>query len=126
MEQGLRDCCRSIRIGKILIQSDEETQKAKVYYAKFPPDVYRRKVLLMYPILSKYGRLNAPAAAFTRSQMSRGIYSCANAQSFMYLFILTFTAASAFPTILAHSHCSYNYSFHGVNYTLPGKWPAGC
>ncbi|XP_014898367.1 uracil phosphoribosyltransferase homolog isoform X2 [Poecilia latipinna] len=51
MEQGLRDCCRSIRIGKILIQSDEETQKAKVYYAKFPPDVYRRKVLLMYPIL---------------------------------------------------------------------------
>ena len=55
MEQGLRDCCRSIRIGKILIQSDEETQKAKVYYAKFPPDIYRRKVLLMYPILSEYG-----------------------------------------------------------------------
>lgn len=52
MEQGLRDCCRSIRIGKILIQSDEETQKAKVYYAKFPPDIARRKVLLMYPILS--------------------------------------------------------------------------
>ncbi|XP_028839711.1 uracil phosphoribosyltransferase homolog [Denticeps clupeoides] len=52
MEQGLRDCCRSIRIGKILIQSDEETQKAKVYYAKFPPDINRRKVLLMYPILS--------------------------------------------------------------------------
>jgi len=53
MEQGLRDCCRSIRIGKILIQSDEETQKAKVYYAKFPPDISRRKVLLMYPILSE-------------------------------------------------------------------------
>ncbi|XP_076878926.1 uracil phosphoribosyltransferase homolog isoform X2 [Brachyhypopomus gauderio] len=52
MEQGLRDCCRSIRIGKILIQCDEETLKAKVYYAKFPPDVYRRKILLMYPILS--------------------------------------------------------------------------
>ncbi|XP_047013020.1 uracil phosphoribosyltransferase homolog isoform X2 [Ictalurus punctatus] len=52
MEQGLRDCCRSIRIGKILIQSDEETLKAKVYYAKFPPDIYRRKILLMYPILS--------------------------------------------------------------------------
>lgn len=52
MEQGLRDCCRSIRIGKILIQTDEETMKAKVYYAKFPPDIYRRKVLLMYPILS--------------------------------------------------------------------------
>lgn len=54
MEQGLRDCCRSIRIGKILIQTDEETMKAKVYYAKFPPDIYRRKILLMYPILSKF------------------------------------------------------------------------
>lgn len=52
MEQGLRDCCRSIRIGKILIQSDEDTHEAKVYYAKFPPDVNKRKVLLMYPIMS--------------------------------------------------------------------------
>uniref|UniRef100_A0A674E8V1 Uracil phosphoribosyltransferase (FUR1) homolog (S. cerevisiae) n=1 Tax=Salmo trutta TaxID=8032 RepID=A0A674E8V1_SALTR len=40
MEQGLRDCCRSIRI---------------VYNAKFPLDINRRKVLLMYPILTKYG-----------------------------------------------------------------------
>lgn len=53
MEKGLRDCCRSIRIGKILIQSDEETHEAKVFYAKFPPDIDERKVLLMYPIMSK-------------------------------------------------------------------------
>ena len=53
MEQGLRDCCRSIRIGKILIQSDEDTHEAKVYYAKFPPDINKRKVLLMYPIMSE-------------------------------------------------------------------------
>lgn len=52
MEQGLRDCCRSIRIGKILIQSDEDTHEAKVVYAKFPEDIQRRKVLLMYPIMS--------------------------------------------------------------------------
>jgi len=52
MEQGLRDCCRSIRIGKILIQTDDETHKAQVYYAKVPPDVDRRTVLLMYPILT--------------------------------------------------------------------------
>lgn len=51
MEQGLRDCCRSIRIGKILVISDEETHEAKVFYAKFPPDIHKRKVLLMYPIL---------------------------------------------------------------------------
>ncbi|XP_053209308.1 uracil phosphoribosyltransferase homolog [Panonychus citri] len=52
MEQGLRDCCRSIRIGKILIQSDEDTHEARVLYAKFPEDIADRKVLLMYPIMS--------------------------------------------------------------------------
>ncbi|XP_041463522.1 uracil phosphoribosyltransferase homolog [Lytechinus pictus] len=52
MEHGLRDCCRSIRIGKILIKTNEETDEAKVYYAKFPPDISRRRVLLMYPILN--------------------------------------------------------------------------
>ncbi|XP_077977239.1 uracil phosphoribosyltransferase homolog isoform X1 [Glandiceps talaboti] len=52
MEQGLRDCCRSIRIGKILIKSDEETMQARVFYAKLPHDIHTRKVLLMYPILS--------------------------------------------------------------------------
>ncbi|XP_015792927.1 uracil phosphoribosyltransferase homolog isoform X2 [Tetranychus urticae] len=52
MEQGLRDCCRSIRIGKILIQSDEDTHEARVLYAKFPEDIAMRKVLLMYPIMS--------------------------------------------------------------------------
>lgn len=36
MEQGLRDCCRSVRIGKILIQRDEETHQPKVWLS----DVY--------------------------------------------------------------------------------------
>lgn len=52
MEKGLRDCCRSIRIGKILVQSDEVTHEARVLYAKFPVDIERRRVLLLYPILS--------------------------------------------------------------------------
>ena len=52
MESGLRDCCRSIRIGKILVQKDEETHEARVVYAKFPDDISSRKVLLMYPIMS--------------------------------------------------------------------------
>ena len=54
MEQALRDSCRSIRIGKILIQSDDETSRAKVFYAKLPKDISKRTVLLMYPILCKY------------------------------------------------------------------------
>ncbi|CAH8864071.1 unnamed protein product [Trichobilharzia szidati] len=54
MERGLRDCCRSMRIGKILIQTAEESEivEAKVYYAKLPPNIEERKVLLMYPILA--------------------------------------------------------------------------
>lgn len=52
MEQGLRDCCRSIRIGKILVESDADTHEARVVYARFPEDVSKRKVLLMYPIMS--------------------------------------------------------------------------
>lgn len=52
MEQGLRDCCRSIRIGKILVESDAETHVAKVVYARFPDDIAKRQVLLMYPIMS--------------------------------------------------------------------------
>lgn len=52
MEQGLRDCCRSIRIGKILVESDADTHEARVVYARFPDDVDKRQVLLMYPIMS--------------------------------------------------------------------------
>lgn len=51
--QGLRSCCRSIRLGKILVESDLETHEARVVYAKFPDDISQRKVLLMYPIMSK-------------------------------------------------------------------------
>ncbi|XP_013099520.1 uracil phosphoribosyltransferase homolog [Stomoxys calcitrans] len=52
MEQGLRDCCRSIRIGKILVESDSDTHAARVVYARFPDDIARRQILLMYPIMS--------------------------------------------------------------------------
>lgn len=52
MEQGLRDCCRSVRIGKILIQRDEETSKPKLYYDKLPEDISERWVLLLDPMLA--------------------------------------------------------------------------
>lgn len=51
MEQGLRDCCRSIRIGKILVESDAESHQARVVYARFPEDITERQVLLMYPTM---------------------------------------------------------------------------
>eukprot|EP00096_Caligus_rogercresseyi_P001134 TRINITY_DN1177_c0_g2_i1.p1 TRINITY_DN1177_c0_g2~~TRINITY_DN1177_c0_g2_i1.p1 ORF type:complete len:213 (-),score=67.24 TRINITY_DN1177_c0_g2_i1:327-965(-) len=45
MEKALQDCCRSMRIGKILVDHD------RVIFAKFPSDISERKVLLLYPIM---------------------------------------------------------------------------
>ncbi|ORY93939.1 uracil phosphoribosyltransferase-domain-containing protein [Syncephalastrum racemosum] len=55
MEQGLRECCRSVRIGKILIQRDEETHQPKLFYAKLPKDIDSRYVLLLDPMLATGG-----------------------------------------------------------------------
>ncbi|KAJ9300293.1 hypothetical protein DTO271G3_2410 [Paecilomyces variotii] len=55
MEQGLRDCCRSVRIGKILIQRDEETCKPKLFYEKLPADIAQRWVLLLDPMFATGG-----------------------------------------------------------------------
>ncbi|KAI1129462.1 uracil phosphoribosyltransferase-domain-containing protein [Nemania abortiva] len=55
MEQGLRDCCRSVRIGKILIQRDEETSQPKLFYDKLPEDIAERWVLLLDPMFATGG-----------------------------------------------------------------------
>ncbi|AET40759.1 uracil phosphoribosyltransferase Ecym_6384 [Eremothecium cymbalariae DBVPG len=55
MEQGLRDCCRSVRIGKILIQRDEETALPKLFYEKLPQDIADRYVFLLDPMLATGG-----------------------------------------------------------------------
>lgn len=41
MEAGLRAVCRSVRIGKILIQRDKKTKLPRLYYAAFPADIAR-------------------------------------------------------------------------------------
>ncbi|KAL2140612.1 hypothetical protein VTI28DRAFT_3576 [Corynascus sepedonium] len=55
MEQGLRECCRSVRIGKILIQRDEESAQPKLFYDKLPEDIADRWVLLLDPMLATGG-----------------------------------------------------------------------
>lgn len=55
MEMGLRDCCRLVRIGKILIQRDEETAMPKLFYEKLPQDISERYVLLLDPMLATGG-----------------------------------------------------------------------
>ena len=44
MEKALQDCCRSMRIGKILIDSDSDSDEAHVVFAKFVKDIAQRKV----------------------------------------------------------------------------------
>jgi len=55
MEAGLRNVCRSIKIGKILIQRDEETAMPKLYYSKLPPNIAKMTVLLLDPMLATGG-----------------------------------------------------------------------
>jgi len=57
MEKALRECCRSIRIGKMLMVRDENTGERHIVYARFPPDIDERKVLLMYPLLASGGNI---------------------------------------------------------------------
>jgi len=55
MENALRASCRSIRIGKILIQRDESTGLPKLFYSKLPHDIAERHVLLLDPMLATGG-----------------------------------------------------------------------
>ncbi|KAL7751802.1 hypothetical protein RI367_002802 [Sorochytrium milnesiophthora] len=55
MEKGLRECCKGVRIGKILIQRNEETAEPELYYTKLPSDVQSRYVLLLDPMLATGG-----------------------------------------------------------------------
>jgi len=55
METALREVCRDIRIGKILIQRNEETAKPMLFYAKLPEDIADRQILLLDPMLATGG-----------------------------------------------------------------------
>jgi len=55
MESALRAVCRGCRIGKILIQRDEETAKPTLFWEKLPSDIGERHVLLLEPMLASGG-----------------------------------------------------------------------
>jgi uracil phosphoribosyltransferase len=85
MEQALRECCRSVRIGKILIQRDEETSKPKLFYDKLPEDIKERWVLLLDPML-------ATGMSLTISILGRGglvLMRCIGGSALMAVDVLT-------------------------------------
>lgn len=59
MEQALRETCRGVRIGKILIQRDESTKDkapdTRFSYSKVPLDIHERTVFLLDPMLATGG-----------------------------------------------------------------------
>lgn len=55
MEAGLREVCNDVRIGKILIQRNEEDAQPKLFYCKMPKDIAERYVLLLDPMLATGG-----------------------------------------------------------------------
>lgn len=55
MESAVRDVCKKIRIGKILIQRDEDTAEPKLFYVKLPPNIAKRYVFLLDPMLATGG-----------------------------------------------------------------------
>lgn len=55
METAIRDVCKKIRIGKILIQRDEKTVKPQLFYIKLPKDIASRYVFLLDPMLATGG-----------------------------------------------------------------------
>ena len=55
MEMELRAICRSISIGKILIQRDKKTKLPHLYYSSLPSDINQRHVLLLDPMLATGG-----------------------------------------------------------------------
>ncbi|KEG14377.1 uracil phosphoribosyltransferase [Trypanosoma grayi] len=59
MERVLRETCRGVRIGKILIQRDEKSDDKhpdeRFNYSKVPKDVAERQVLLLDPMIASGG-----------------------------------------------------------------------
>jgi uracil phosphoribosyltransferase len=54
MERALRESCKSIHTGHVLIQHERaegSKKQTQVYYAKLPADVNVRRVLLMDPVI---------------------------------------------------------------------------
>ncbi|XP_054289104.1 uridine-cytidine kinase-like 1 isoform X3 [Macrosteles quadrilineatus] len=47
MEQAVRDVCKDIRIGKILIQTNQQTGEPELYYLRLPKDIKDYFVILM-------------------------------------------------------------------------------
>ena len=86
MEKALQDCCRSMRIGKILVDSHPETHEARVIFAKFPSDIAERKVLLLYPIMRSGNKVCRALQVLKEYKVTAEIYIFLILSLFVRLF----------------------------------------
>jgi uracil phosphoribosyltransferase len=94
MEQALRECCRSVRIGKILIQRDEETSQPRLFYDKLPEDIANRWVLLLDPMLAT-GMLKQDTQGLSQGSDT--------SQAVRRSWQSTYCSAGAFPRSVSYS-----------------------
>ena len=47
LEDALKDVCKDVRVGKILIQTNQMTGEPELYYLKLPEDIKNYRVILM-------------------------------------------------------------------------------
>lgn len=47
LEDALKDVCKDVRVGKILIQTNTQTGEPELYYLKLPEDIKNYRVILM-------------------------------------------------------------------------------
>ena len=57
MLEAVRSLAPGIKVGKILIQRDEESEEKlpKMFYQKYPPGIEKRQILLCDPMLATGG-----------------------------------------------------------------------
>ena len=79
MEKAVQDCCRSMRIGKILVESDPDSGAAHVVFAKLPDDIASRQVrlpvLVQCTVQTPAGVAPVPDHERGRPGLHRGLYS---------------------------------------------------
>ncbi|CAD6184443.1 unnamed protein product [Caenorhabditis auriculariae] len=79
MEIALRQCCRSIRIGKVLLGEEQ-----RILYARLMSDISQRRILILYPTIS---------TGITTCRAIRALKDVGVSEENMYLITLFITPA---------------------------------
>ena len=83
---------RSVRIGKILIQRDEQTALPKLFYEKLPHDIKDRYVLLLDPMLATGGSAITAVKVLLSKGLDPLLWNCFPSYSLYSCLVLVLVA----------------------------------